>query len=293
MKKLLLLSIIAMLSLFSEVTVSSKENVEHEQIPPQELERIEKGFRTSINNAFSKLTSSKENERRLAGITLRRLHLKNEDMNYLVSEAEVQILTKQIESEKKLAAQVAEVSALSEVSHFLENKSLEPLVSDLLKKLQTDKYDREVILEAQYQTHLLKNSDEAKDYVVFEKMGLKKSDFVKTNTIFGHAVWDFAELDYNALTAKRDVVTAALKKLLVQKTDIVVLLEALDVVSTIKSSATLVLPEVTKLADHEFWRIRSLSVEILFQAGQLSLITADTKKKLMSDRITEVQDKVK
>ena len=257
------------------------------------MERIEKGFRTSINNAFSKLTSSKENERRLAGITLRRLHLKNEDMNYLVSEAEVQILTKQIESEKKLAAQVAEVSALSEVSHFLENKSLEPLVSDLLKKLQTDKYDREVILEAQYQTHLLKNSDEAKDYVVFEKMGLKKSDFVKTNTIFGHAVWDFAELDYNALTAKRDVVTAALKKLLVQKTDIVVLLEALDVVSTIKSSATLVLPEVTKLADHEFWRIRSLSVEILFQAGQLSLITADTKKKLMSDRITEVQDKVK
>ena len=53
--------------------MSSKENVEHEQIPPEEMERINNNFRSEIKNAFVMLTSPKENVRRLGAITLRRL----------------------------------------------------------------------------------------------------------------------------------------------------------------------------------------------------------------------------
>ena len=51
--------------------------------------------------------------------------------------------------------------------------------------------------------------------------------------------------------------------------------------------------EIANLTGHEFWRIRKISLEILFRAKKLELIKVERKTKLNSDPIPEVLEKVR
>ncbi len=272
--------------------MGSKDEAEHEQIPPDELDRIRTEHYTAINSAFSKLSSSSPEDRRLAAVRLRRLSERDVGISYSVSKEQVTALLKQIESEKNLSEQVAEVSALSSVSNHAAEASDRQSIAKLLKKLKSAPYSQEVIFEAQYQEQLSLKSDEPKDFTVFEKMGLKKQDYVKDDTLFGHAVYDFTRLDRDSLIEKSAVIEVALKKILSLKTDVVVLLEAMQITAVLGDNASSVFPEVTKLAEHGFWRVRGESFEILFRAKQLNLLSVETKRKLTSDPIAELKEKV-
>ncbi len=272
--------------------MGAKDEAEHEQIPPDELDRITTAHYATIKSAFSKLSSSSLEDRRLAAVRLRTLSQRDVGISYSVSKEQVAVLLKQIESEKNLSAQVSEVSALSSVSHHASEVSDKQAIAQLLKKLKSPPFSQEVMFEAKYQEHLSQKSDEPKDFTVFEKMGLKKQDYVKEDALFGHTVYDFTRLDRDSLIEKSAVIEAALKKILLPKTDVVVLLEALQIAAFLEDRAPTILPEVAKLAEHGFWRVRSQSFEILFRTKQLNLLNAETKKKLTSDSIAELKEKV-
>ncbi len=296
MMKVFLLTVQVLLVLIffqiGEVAMGSKADVEHEQIPPDEFKRMENDHEAVIKTAFLELTSTSENKRRLAAIKLRHLSLRDAGIRYSVSEKEIHTLIKQIEIEKNLAAQVAEVSTLSEVYHHASGTSEKSTIADTLKKIGVGKYAREVILEAHYQNHFLEKTVEPKDYIVFEKMGLKNSDFVTVDTLFGHTVYDFTRLNTAALKEKSDAITKALGPVLVPKTEAIILLEALDVANQIGNHGSPLFSEIANLTEHEFWRVRKLSFEILFRAKKLELLSVERKKKLNSDPIPEVQVKV-
>ena len=279
--------------LISEVAMSSNDDQEHEQLSPDVIENIKIQHIASIKTAIIELTNTNENKRRLAGIRLRHLSLRSEGISYSVSKTEVSTIVKQIESEKHLAARVAEVSALSEVYHHSLENSDKSAIADILKRLSANENDIEITLEAQYQIHLIAKTNEPKDYSVFEKIGLKKSEFVAADTHFGHAVFDFTRLKADALIEKSEVVTKALANILSLKTDSIILLEALDISNQIGNHASTLFSEIANLTGHEFWRIRKISLEILFRAKKLELIKVERKTKLNSDPIPEVLEKVR
>lgn len=266
---------------------------ENEQIPPEELDQMQIELSSNASKAFSQLTSSSAEERRLAAIKLRRLSDRGAGLSYSVSKEEADTLLKQIEKESSIASQVAEISALNEVNRYASDSKSKKEISDLLKKLISSSKNLEVTSESQYTLHLIENGTEANGYVAFKEMGLKKEDFITNDMMFAHAVYEFTYLNSDSLVSQSDTVVPALKKLLSTSKNPVHLVEGLHIASLLGSKAEPIYSTVLKLVEYPFWRVRKESIHFLHYNSETKLLSAEAKKKIKDDIIPEVSGHLK
>lgn len=277
------------MGIFNGVAVSKEDK----QISPEALLRRQKNLDDSAGKAFSKLTSPSAEDRRLAAIQLRKLSDRRAGLKHRVSKAQVETLLKQIKNESSLAAQVAEISALVEVSNNAFEPNSKSSVIEFLKKMMSTDHDKEVVSESKYALHLIENGTEIESYIIFKEMGLKKEDFIKTDTMFAHEVFDYTTLKADALISKNEIIVPALKKILSTANNPVLLLEGLHIASLLGAKAEPIYSIIANLAEFPYWRVRKESINFLQLNSETNLLSDNVKKKLLNDTIPEISEHMK